>query len=593
MKLLKKIDKLLSHISIFFIKIYQYTLSPDKGIPSLWLKWRVCVHEPHCSEYSVRTFKRYGFIKGIFKVTDRVLHCTWGMNKIYDPEHYKVVFFSSAPIGVPFLQELEKDNRFEVIWVVTTPDKPVGRGLKVQPNIIKTTAEEIDKKSKNIRWVSKIILLHGKDTNSKEKRYPWVKEQLEFNWLEVFCPDLPNSKDPNINEWLNEIDKLSPDENTIIIWHSRWWVAALRRLEKNNQKIKKTILVAANDWKSKYISHWENNKGFYTENGYNFNKIKGNCNEFVIFHSKDDQWVSYEYGINNKEWLDAKLYSFEDKNHFGWNEKYNYRSKTMPQLVNEILYNDAFGNLIQTPNSLRLDSKKYAEEAHNFYLWLKEKNPDYIVVIAYGKIIPENILNLPKVWPINVHGSILPEYRGASPLQSVFLDGKKETGITIMEMAPTLDTGDMIDVLKFPLKFDRTVKDLIEEMQEKGPKFLNSVLWKYGKRMLGKVKQNNDLATECGKIEKEDGEIDPNKDNLEDIYKKYRAFYLWPKIYWINEWKRIIVEELRLDEKLFEENKDKPILDWDILNKCIIEIKVKPEWKKSMSWNDFLKWHKH
>ncbi|MDR3169263.1 MAG: membrane protein insertion efficiency factor YidD [Candidatus Peribacteria bacterium] len=137
------LDSLLANLTIFFIKLYQLTLSPDKGIFSPILKGRICSHEPHCSEYAVRTLKRYGFRKGIGKVIERVLHCKPRMMKIYDPEHYRVVFFSSAPLGVPFLEALAKDKRFEVIGVVTQADKPVGRGLQMQENVIKTKGKEI------------------------------------------------------------------------------------------------------------------------------------------------------------------------------------------------------------------------------------------------------------------------------------------------------------------------------------------------------------------------------------------------------------------------------------------------------------------
>lgn len=69
--------------------------------------------------------KRYGFTNGIEKTISRILHCFPSMHKIYDPEHYRVVFFSSAPIGVPFLEELKNDKRFEIVGVVTQPDKAV------------------------------------------------------------------------------------------------------------------------------------------------------------------------------------------------------------------------------------------------------------------------------------------------------------------------------------------------------------------------------------------------------------------------------------------------------------------------------------
>ena len=74
---------------------------------------------------------------------DRVTSCTASHTKTYDPAHYRIVFMSSAPIGVPFLQALHDDPRYEVVGIVTTPDKPSGRGLKIKPNIIKKTAQDI------------------------------------------------------------------------------------------------------------------------------------------------------------------------------------------------------------------------------------------------------------------------------------------------------------------------------------------------------------------------------------------------------------------------------------------------------------------
>jgi putative component of membrane protein insertase Oxa1/YidC/SpoIIIJ protein YidD len=143
MKTIKQINKFFAQIVIIFIKIYQFTLSPDKSIFFLWLRGRVCAHHPHCSQYSINVLKRYGFWPGIFYAFDRVLHCTPSMTINYDPDHYKIVFFSSAPIGVPFLQNLAKDKRFEVVGVVTQCDKPQGRGMETCENIIKTECKKI------------------------------------------------------------------------------------------------------------------------------------------------------------------------------------------------------------------------------------------------------------------------------------------------------------------------------------------------------------------------------------------------------------------------------------------------------------------
>lgn len=403
----QKRNKILAKPVIRAIIIYQYTLSPDKWLPSFWLKGRICAHEPHCSKYSISALKRYGFWPGIFYATDRVLHCTPSMHKIHDPDHYRVVFFSSAPIGVPFLEALVQDKRFDVVGVVTQCDKPAGRWMEMGENIIKQ--------------VSKKIL-----------------------------------------------------------------------------------------------------------------------------------------------------------------EKWSITSE----------------NFIATPTKLNPEK---SEEGREFTNRIKEKKPDVLVVIAYGKIIPQAILDIPKIAPINVHGSLLPKYRGASPIQSTLLNNDKETGITIMKMDATMDTGNMIDILRFTIPFQWTTKDLIEEMKKIGPKFLTTTLWKYGKKLLGEVVQQENKATYCGKIEKESWLIDPRTDTLETIYNKYRAFALWPKIYFMLNDKRVIIDHLELNEPLYNSNEETPLFQKTApaireenkakevyLNPAVVDIQLKPEGKKAMPRKEFL-----
>lgn len=121
---------------------------------------------------------------------------------------------------------------------------------------------------------------------------------------------------------------------------------------------------------------------------------------------------------------------------------------------------------IQTPPSLKLTSPKFAKQAQEFHDWLHDVEPDFIVVIAYGKIIPQTILDIPHVAPINVHGSLLPAYRGASPLQTVFLDNQTKTGVTIMVMNAKLDEGDILSKKEIKIPLEWTVKELIEKMKE-------------------------------------------------------------------------------------------------------------------------------
>lgn len=586
---MKSINTVLTKISLGLIWIYQRTLSPDKGIPSLRLKGRICMHEPHCSEYGKLCLQRYGFFHSIGKITNRVFSCTGWMHKIYDPEFYKVVFFSSAPIGVPFLEKLHEDKRFDVTGVVTMPDAPAGRGMKMQENVIKTKAKGLHTKD----WKKKIILLHGFAGKPHGWRKDELKQRCKVNEIEFFAPELIENFNPTLSWQLQQLTELYGnivDKNTIIIGHSLGAPLAAHFVEKMNKKIDKLIcigpanptqsfetiddpLVAENHvWLRKYI-----------DSPINYQKVLKNTNQHIIYLSDNDPYIPY---TETKEYFEihtpkAKILSFKKHRHFSSSDM-----TTFAPLLEEI---SSSNDYIQTPNSLRLDSKKYADEAEQFQQWLANKKPDFLVVIAYGKIIPQHILDIPTFWPINVHGSILPKYRGASPIQSVFLHDEKETGITIMKMDAWLDTGDMIDIAKFPIAFDWTAKDIITKMQDIWPQFLADTLRKYGKWLLWEVKQDDTQATHCGKIEKEEWLIDPYTDSIQSVYQKYRAYILWPKIYFVHNDKRVIVEQLVLDEKLFAQHKAEPLIQNNTTNPCVTTLIVKPEWSKSQSRDDFVK----
>lgn len=176
--------------------------------------------------------------------------------------------------------------------------------------------------------------MHGKDATSKDKWYPWFKEEVEKNNIEVHIPDLPDSNNPKMDDWLNVLKDLNPDDNTILLGHSRGGVAVMRFLERlsEGKKIKKVILLASNSGSAKYMAiPSESNYGFYTKDGYDFNKIRSHCDNFVAFHSKDDRWVPFEHGEENAKGLGAKFITFNDKGHFGKNDG------TVPGLIEEVL----------------------------------------------------------------------------------------------------------------------------------------------------------------------------------------------------------------------------------------------------------------
>lgn len=244
---------------------------------------------------------------------------------------------------------------------------------------------------------------------------------------------------------------------------------------------------------------------------------------------------------------------------------------------------------IQKPHSLRLKSKKRSHEAIHATQRLQERNPDFLVVVAYGQILPKSILDIPIFGPINVHGSLLPKYRGASPLQSVFLAWESITGVTVMYMNEWVDTWDMIDTIKTPLPISWTVKDLIIWIETHTPKFLTDTLWEFAKWRLDRVPQDSSLVTHTSKIIKQDWYIALDE-LLWDVYSTYQAYALWPKIFFVYNEITVVVESLRIDEALYKAHNSTCRLSYDTmqLNPAILSCTVKPAGKKSMNRESFI-----
>ncbi|BAQ65691.1 methionyl-tRNA formyltransferase [Geminocystis sp. NIES-3709] len=155
---------------------------------------------------------------------------------------------------------------------------------------------------------------------------------------------------------------------------------------------------------------------------------------------------------------------------------------------------------------------------------LHKSHSDIFVVVAYGQILSRKILNMPKLGCINVHGSILPEYRGAAPIQWSIYDGKTETGITTMLMDEGMDTGDMLLKAYKPIDLFINVEQLSGKLASQGADLLLETLEKLEKQEIQPIPQDNDLATYARLIEKEDYNINWHKSALE-IHNQVRAFY--------------------------------------------------------------------
>jgi methionyl-tRNA formyltransferase len=145
--------------------------------------------------------------------------------------------------------------------------------------------------------------------------------------------------------------------------------------------------------------------------------------------------------------------------------------------------------------------------APEFAELLSPLNADLFVVAAYGEIIKQNLLDMPRQGCINVHGSILPKYRGAAPIQRCLINGEVETGITIMYMVRKMDAGDIIKIVKTPIDPDMTAGDLEELLHRLGSKALIEVIGDLKKGILHRTPQNHDEATMAPKLELEDCEV--------------------------------------------------------------------------------------
>ena len=152
-------------------------------------------------------------------------------------------------------------------------------------------------------------------------------------------------------------------------------------------------------------------------------------------------------------------------------------------------------------------------------------SPDFIIVAAFGQILPQSILDIAPC--INLHASILPQYRGASPIQQSLLNGDEVTGVTSMMMEKGLDTGDILEIKEFEIPKDIRLFALTDRLTKDACSLTLSTIREF--ENITPIKQDNTKASLCKKIKKSDGEIDFI--NAKEIYNRYRAFEGWPAIF--------------------------------------------------------------
>ena len=158
---------------------------------------------------------------------------------------------------------------------------------------------------------------------------------------------------------------------------------------------------------------------------------------------------------------------------------------------------------------------------------LKELNPDVIVVAAYGQILPKTVLDLPKYGCVNIHGSLLPKYRGAAPIQQAVLDGEAVTGVTTMLMDVGLDTGDILLTAETPIGENETAGELFNRLAILGGELIIETLDKLERGGITPVKQDESLATHTSKIDKSRCPLDFTKPAAQ-LHNQIRGLSPWP-----------------------------------------------------------------
>lgn len=228
----------------------------------------------------------------------------------------------------------------------------------------------------------------------------------------------------------------------------------------------------------------------------------------------------------------------------------------------------------------------------NDYETILEIKPDLIVTCAYGQIIPKEILDLPRFGCINVHASLLPKYRGGAPIHYAIMKGEKETGITIMYMDTSLDTGDIIAKKSISIDITDNVETMHDKLSVLGAKLLEEVLPSIIDGSNKREKQNNEEATYAPTIKREEERLDFNQ-TAEVVANKVRGLNSWPLANILLDGEEIKIIEGYIGETIKEEVGKIIVITKDAIgiscqDKIYYVTKLKPFGKKAMMTKDYL-----
>lgn len=251
----------------------------------------------------------------------------------------------------------------------------------------------------------------------------------------------------------------------------------------------------------------------------------------------------------------------------------------------------ALKNNISIFQPVKLREKQNIEE-------LEKYEADVIVVAAFGQILPKEVLDMPKYGCINVHASLLPKYRGASPIQWAILNGDDETGVTTMQMGVGLDDGDILLQKKVPISSEDTGGSLFDKLSKVGADLLVETLHRIEKNDIVRIPQDDEKATHVGLIKKDFGILSFDEEN-KYILNKIRALNPWPSAFTFYKDKMVKIwkaKSVSFNNKGYEygdlvvENKDELLVV--TRNGAISILELQEEGKKRMHAADFLRGHK-
>lgn len=207
----------------------------------------------------------------------------------------------------------------------------------------------------------------------------------------------------------------------------------------------------------------------------------------------------------------------------------------------------------------------------DFTEWYRNAGIDIAIVVAYGKIIPQEIITIPTHDTLNIHYSLLPRWRGASPVETALLHGDTETGVCIQKMVYELDAGDILAQEKITIGTHETAPELLDRLNRIGARLLINLIPDYITGRVRPYAQDPTYITHCSKIKKSDGEISLTHMSSEELWNRYRAYFGWPGIFFFDAHnKRVKITRARMEndnfiiEKVIPEGKKE--IDFEVYN---------------------------